>query len=91
MVANYFVVKFITSYNPSVARNRWSHLEDQLADKDFNKPGKIHVLLGVGSWIKLIESEILRSSDGNSIAHKPKLDISYWKIHKIHTKLSSHT
>lgn len=73
MVNNFFVVKNITNYHPSVARNRWSHLNDQLADKEFNKPGKIHALLGVSSWIKLIEPEILRSNDGNSIAHKTKL------------------
>lgn len=73
MVCNFFVVKHITNYNPSSEQNNWVHLKEELADKHFNKPGKINALLGVTSWIKVIEPGIRRSSNEESIAHKTKL------------------
>lgn len=73
MVSKFFVVKSITNYNPSSGTNNWAHCKSELADKNFNKPGKINALLGVTSWISIIEPEIRRSQDGQSIAHKTKL------------------
>lgn len=52
---------------------KWEHLKGQLADEDYHKSGKIHVLLGAGIWIRIIEPEIIRSSDQMTIAHKSKL------------------
>lgn len=45
----------------------------KLIDGNYDKPGKIHALLGVSTWVKIIESEIVRSSDHMAIAHKSKL------------------
>lgn len=72
MVTNFFVVKNITNYSPRTNK-RWTQLQGKLADENYYKPGKIHALLGVGSWIQIIQPEVLRSADGQSIAHKTKL------------------
>lgn len=65
----FYVVKNITSYFPN-STNKWTEIDHKLADNQYNKPGKINALLGVGIWIQIIESEILRSKDLRSIAHK---------------------
>lgn len=73
MVSNFFVVKNITNYCPSLAEKQWSQLTGKLADENYDKPGKIHVLLGVSCWIHIIKPKILRSPEGRSIAHDTKL------------------
>lgn len=69
----FFVVKTITNYSPNSTKNCWSHISNKLADPKYNQPGKIEALLGVGVWIKVIESNILRSPDELSIAQQTKL------------------
>lgn len=73
MVSKFFVVKNITNYRSSTTNRKWKHLGDQLADEDYDKPGKVQVLLGVSSWIGIIKPGILRTNDGSSIAHETKL------------------
>lgn len=73
LVCNFYIVKTITNYCPSELASEWEDLQDQLADESYNLPGKIHLLLGVGCWIKIIEPEIRRAKDGRSLAHKTKL------------------
>lgn len=70
-----YVVKQITAYNnPSVVKRRqWPLSDDQLADVDYYKAGKIDALLGVGIWIQVIKAEMIRSSDELALAHKTKL------------------
>lgn len=67
----FYVVKNITPYSPPANAHKWSALHNKLADEHFNKPGKIHVLLGVGMWIKVIKPGFIRSD--NKLAHESKL------------------
>lgn len=69
----FYVVKAITSYNPGVTIPKWSALGHQLADDHYNRPGKIHALLGVSIWIKIIKAGIIKSDDRSTIAHNSKL------------------
>lgn len=69
----FFVVRNITNYFPKTNTNYWSKLTGKLADENYQKQGKINVLLGAGIWIQIVESGILKSDDQNSIAHKTKL------------------
>lgn len=73
LVSKFHVVRNITNYCPSEASNCWEQLRGKLADEQYQRPGKIHLLLGVGCWIKIIQSEIIKSKDGHSLAHKTKL------------------
>lgn len=73
MVNKFFVVKNITNYTPRTASSNWSHLKGKLADENFNRPGKINALLGVGIWIRIIEPGVIRSQTSMAIAHKTKL------------------
>lgn len=73
MWCKFFVVKNITSYKPTGKNDTWKKLTGKLADENYNQPGKINALLGVGIWIKIIEPQLLRSPIINSIAHQTKL------------------
>lgn len=66
----FYVVKHIKNYWPGKIVNKWNSIKNLLADDQYNKPGKIDALLGVGIWIKIIEPKILKNNQ--SIAHKTK-------------------
>lgn len=68
----FYVVKTITSYRPDTQDDKWNHVKEVLADEEYNKPGKINALLGVGIWVKIIEPEVLRMGKF-AIAQKTKL------------------
>lgn len=67
----FYVVKNITNYHPLATNHEWEYLKGNLADEQYNKEGKIHVLLGAGVWIEIIESGIIKSE--NAVAHQTKL------------------
>lgn len=69
----FHVVKSITSYCPHPNHLNWDRINSELADKDYNQPGKINALLGVGIWIKIIEPEIIKTKDSLAIAQRTKL------------------
>lgn len=73
MVDKFLVVKFITNYSPNCLQPEFELSQSHFADKNYNKPGKIHALFGIGIWIRIIESEIIHSRDKSAIAHKSKL------------------
>lgn len=73
MVGKFYVVKAITNYSPNSQSKIWKSLTDRLADPNYNQPGRIHVLLGVSSWIQIIKPGIFRSQDGTSIAQETRL------------------
>lgn len=73
MVTSFYVVKAITNYTPYTQNKIWSYLKEELADPNYDRPGKIQVLLGVSSWIRIIKARISKSPDKTSIAHETKL------------------
>lgn len=90
MVGNFFVVKNITNYRPQSSSRKWDYLGERLADINYNKPGRVHVLLGVSSWIQLIKPGLLKTRDGASLAHD-SWDMSFWRTQPTHTFWSNHT
>lgn len=80
--AEFFVVKAITNYSPQEHNGEWKGIKDNLADAEYNKPGKINALLGLGLWIKIAESEILKSPSSNAMAQKTKLGYVIFKTNE---------
>lgn len=73
ITSKFLIVKNITNYCPSTADHGWQQLKGNLADERYNKQGKIHALLGVGIWIQVIESGVIKSSDNTAVTHQTKL------------------
>lgn len=73
LVNKFYVVKNITCYAPQAISQKWDYLKGHLADEDYNKPGKIHALLGAGIWIQIIEPGLVKSDDRLAVAHNSKL------------------
>lgn len=71
------MVKSITNYSPQSKDDEWIYIKDKLADPSYTKPGKINALLG--TWIKIVEPEILKSSTNNAMAQKTKLGYVIFK------------
>lgn len=69
----FYVVKNITNYCPRSISTNWDTMKHLLADENYNKPGKVQALLGVGIWIQVIESGVIRSANKQAVAHKTKL------------------
>lgn len=69
----FYIVKSITNYVPCATNHTWPTLKNQLADKHYNQPGKIHVLLGVGIWIRIIKNGLIKSEDQTAVLHNSKL------------------
>lgn len=90
MVEKFLVVKSITNYNPNCVEPDFNLSHTQFADENFCKSGKINALLGVGVWIRIIEPEIIQSSDKRAIAHKSKLGYIVLQMKEIHTRSSHH-
>lgn len=71
--AKFHVVKRITNYSPNSESYEWIKIQNHLADAEYNKPGKIHALLGVEIWIQIIEPQIIHSKTKKAMAQKTKL------------------
>lgn len=72
--AEFMIVKTITSYQPT----EWEGDESitkglHLADPDYNRPGVIEILLGVGIWLKVIKPGVKRNMDATVAAQNSKL------------------
>lgn len=69
----FYVVKHITNYFPKTNTTDWDNMKHQLADEHYSKPGKVQALLGVGIWIQIIDSGVIKSENKLAVAHKTKL------------------
>lgn len=72
---NFYIVKTITSYAPRPTNQtfQWKIPLEELADDQFDQPGRIDALLGVGIWIQIIEAGIIKASNNQVVAQKTKL------------------
>lgn len=52
-------------------KTEFQHLK--LADPTWDKPGPIDMLLGLGIWIKIVESKLIKSRDESAVAQLTKL------------------
>lgn len=78
----FFVVNAITNYTPQAHNHEWSNIKDKLADPNYNQPGKIHALLGLGTWIKIVEPGILKSKMTNAMAQNTKIGYVIFKTNE---------
>lgn len=69
----FYVVKRITNYRPQQTTFKWDTIRENLADDQYTRSSKINALLGVETWIQIVEPEILKSTNGMTIAQKTKL------------------
>lgn len=60
----FFVIKTITNYSSINQRNDWKMIENNLADPNFYKAGRITALLGVEVWSKIIQPNIIKTKNG---------------------------
>lgn len=73
------MVKAITTYSPASQDEEWTKMGSKLADPEYNKAGQINALLGLGIWIKIVESKILKSPTSNAMAQQIKLGYVIFK------------
>lgn len=66
---NFFIVKTITSYTPQPDEGKinWNISKNQLSDYQYDQPGAIDALLGIGIWIQIIQAGIKRNQENQNV------------------------
>lgn len=77
---NFYVMKSITNYQPTWQCKKWSEIQENLADKNYHRPGKIDMLLGVSFWIQIVDANVERSQDGLAVAQATKLGYVIFQV-----------